>query len=193
VAWTGAHAHLHAGRRAGPATRLVHPAVQVTTAVRAAVSRPAGAPEAGPPTPDRVEIPSIGLSAAVATLPAAADLAVPVPADPDVAGWYAGGPSPGEVEPAVVVGHLDLDRGPGVFWRLAEARPGDEVRVHRLDGTEVRFAVARVARFPRAAFPSAEVYGATGDPELRLITCGGAFNQQTRQYDDNVVVFATAI
>jgi len=179
---------------AAPPPRSVHPAGQLTAQARAVVSQALGAAGEGSPQPppDRVEIPGIGVSAPVVALPPTADLAVPVPADPGMAGWYAGGPSPGEPGPAVVVGHLDSDRGPAILWRLADLRPGDEVTLHRGDGTERRFAVTRVERYARAAFPSEEVYGPTGEPELRLITCGGQFNPVTGQYADNVVVFATA-
>jgi hypothetical protein len=37
------------------------------------------------------------------------------------------------------------------------------------------------------------VYGPTPDPELRLITCGGALDHATRHYLSNVVVYATEV
>ena len=52
------------------------------------------------------------------------------------------------------------------------------------------FAVTRVAARPKTDFPTAEVYGPTVDPELRLITCGGTFDRSRRSYTDNVVVYA---
>ena len=42
--------------------------------------------------------------------------------------------------------------------------------------------------YPKARFPSAAVYGSTGRPELRLITCTGAFAHG--HYRGNLVVFA---
>ncbi len=35
-----------------------------------------------------------------------------------------------------------------------------------------------------------QVYGNTHRAELRLITCGGSFDQKSGHYVDNVVVFA---
>jgi Sortase domain len=93
----------------------------------------------------------------------------------------------------VVLGHLDADSGPAVFWSLARLRPWDDVVVDRADGGSARFRVDRIARFARASFPSGEVYGATASPELRLITCGGAFDWLAGEYGDNVVVFATLV
>jgi hypothetical protein len=37
------------------------------------------------------------------------------------------------------------------------------------------------------------VYGPTNEPELRLITCGGAFDPATGHYRDNVIAFATLV
>jgi hypothetical protein len=34
------------------------------------------------------------------------------------------------------------------------------------------------------------VYGPTDSPELRLVTCGGAFDRSIGHYTDNVIVFA---
>ena len=45
-------------------------------------------------------------------------------------------------------------------------------------------------RHPKAAFPTAQVYGDTVSAELRLITCGGAFDAASGDYLDNVVVYA---
>jgi sortase (surface protein transpeptidase) len=92
----------------------------------------------------------------------------------------------------VIIGHRDSDHGPGVFWRLDLARIGDEIMVSRSDGSQVRFVVRRVARYSRASFPTSDVFGTRTAPELRLITCDGRFNFLTRQYADNLVVFATA-
>ena len=48
----------------------------------------------------------------------------------------------------------------------------------------------RVERFDKDEFPSEVVYGNVDRPELRLITCAGAFNQAERSYEQNAVVFA---
>jgi hypothetical protein len=37
------------------------------------------------------------------------------------------------------------------------------------------------------------VYGPVPDPELRLITCGGAFDYATRHYLSNIVVYAAEV
>ncbi|GAA4747839.1 hypothetical protein GCM10023328_32800 [Modestobacter marinus] len=114
------------------------------------------------------------------------------PADVAQAGWFAAGPVPGEVGPAVLTGHVDDHTGPGVFSRLAELTAGDEVVVTGSDGRPVTFTVTRVAAHPKDDFPTEEVYGPTTGAELRLVTCGGDFDRSRRSYTDNVVVLATA-
>jgi sortase (surface protein transpeptidase) len=116
-----------------------------------------------------------------------------VPDSTSVAGWYTGSSRPGAVGPAVIVGHIDSRVGPGVFYRLAGLRRGDRVYVRRADGTLAAFRVTSVSTYPKDAFPTQAVYGPTPDAELRLITCGGAFDPSTGSYLSNVVVYAVAI
>jgi sortase (surface protein transpeptidase) len=112
------------------------------------------------------------------------------PQDFGRAGWFEGSPVPGAVGPAVIAGHVDSYDGPAVFFRLRDLAPGDEVVVDRADGTSARFTVTGLDRYPKAEFPTQQVYGPTHRPELRLITCGGDFDRDVRSYRDNVVVTA---
>lgn len=140
--------------------------------------------------PVRVRIPVIGVTSGLERLGRAADRSVEVPQDPQSAGWYAEGPRPGEVGPAVLLGHVDSRLGPAVFFRLRELVPGDEVLVDRADGTTARFVVSRLQQVPKDTFPTELVYYPTTQAELRLVTCGGTFDRRTGHYRDNVIVFA---
>jgi sortase (surface protein transpeptidase) len=94
---------------------------------------------------------------------------------------------------AVVLGHVDSARsGPGVFFDLRAAAPGDAIAVTRADGSVARFRVDRIGTYPKSAFPTAEVYGDLDHPGLRLITCGGHFDRAARSWTDNVIVYASA-
>lgn len=140
-----------------------------------------------------LDIPAIGVHTALLSLGLQPDGSVAVPPlDSREAGWYANSPTPGEVGPAVVLGHVDSARtGPGVFYDLRTVRPGDAVRVTRTDGTVAAFRVDQVSRYPKSMFPTAAVYGNIDHPGLRLITCGGAFDRAAHSYVDDVVVFAS--
>ncbi|MBN1096226.1 class F sortase [Blastococcus sp. TML/C7B] len=154
-------------------------------------ARPPPAPQAAAPV--RIRADAAGLDAAVAGTGLDRAGALAVPADPALAGWYAAGPAPGLPGPAVLAGHVDWAGRPAVFAGLHRLAPGDEVVVDRADGTSARFAVDRVLRAPKKAFPTAVVHGPTSGAELRLITCGGAFDRATGSYADNVVVFARLV
>ena len=143
------------------------------------------------PPPVRLRIPRMHVDERLVGLRVQADGTLASPADFDDPGWYRDGVAPGDRGPAVIVGHVDSFDGPAVFFKLETLRPGDQARVRRADGTTVIFVVDRVERFAKDSFPTEQVYGATKGPELRLITCGGGFNETTRHYDDNVVAFAS--
>jgi len=142
--------------------------------------------------PTRVVIPAIGVDSSLAEIGVDDSGALVPPEDYDLAGWFAAGPAPGEIGPAVLAGHVDDYTGPAVFYRLEDLTAGAQVLVTRADGQTVVFTVTRVSAYPKDDFGTDEVYGPTTDAELRLITCGGTFDRSRRSYTDNVVVFATA-
>jgi Sortase domain len=150
--------------------------------------RVADSEAASPPV--RLEVPAIGVAARVVRLGLGPDEAMQVPGDFAAAGWFAGGPVPGQLGPAVIAGHVDSRTGPAVFYRLGELRPGDVVMVERADGTRLRFLVERADRFPKVGFPTAAVFGPVPSAALRLITCAGDFDRASGHYLDNLVVFA---
>ena len=92
---------------------------------------------------------------------------------------------------AVIAGHVDSTSGPAVFYGLRDLSEGDEVTVSGEDGEDLIFVVRRTEQYPKDQFPTTDVYGETTEPELRLITCGGDFDDSTGHYRDNIVVYAT--
>jgi sortase (surface protein transpeptidase) len=174
-----------------PAAPASAPSPTLARATRTTMSGPSPSTALARPSPapTHIRIPAIGVSASVVRLGLERDGTLQVP-DFGVTGWYTGGPAPGETGPAVIAGHIDSRRGPAVFYRLRELRPGDEVAVERADGSTVRFAVHGVAQYPKRTFPTEAVFGPSPDPLLRLITCGGTFDRSRESYVDNIVVTA---
>jgi hypothetical protein len=140
--------------------------------------------------PVTVRIPSIGVTSSLDGLAVDGSGALVPPKHPDVAGWYAKGVAPGDPGPAVLAGHVDSRTGPGVFYRLPELKPGDEVYVDRKDGSSLTFVVSRTTAVEKTAFPTDLVYAPTPVSELRLVTCGGDFDQAAGSYVQNVIVEA---
>ncbi|SEF61226.1 Sortase family protein [Thermomonospora echinospora] len=142
--------------------------------------------------PVRLEIPRLGVRAPVLPVGRNRDGTVEVPPlhRPRHVGWYRHGPAPGSRGAAVLLGHYDDLRGPAVFYRLGEVRPGDVVRVVRRDRSVAVFAVDATEQVPKEGFPGRRVYGPVRYAGLRLVTCGGTFDHARRSYSDNVVVYA---
>lgn len=157
---------------------------------------PASAPSAGQDaaSPTSIRIPTINVSSPINQVGLNPDRTMEVPQPGpryDQAAWYRYSPKPGEVGPAVIIGHIDsAANGPSVFFKLGQLRPGQRIDVSRADNTTATFEVDSVASYPKESFPIKTVYGDTVRPELRLITCGGAFDDTNREYLDNTVVFA---
>lgn len=142
--------------------------------------------------PVTISIPSLDVESTIVPTGLLGDGTIDVPADPSIAGWFTGGPRPGERGPAVIMGHVDSKQyGPGVFYALRDIEVGAVVTV----GTTTEpqsFVVRSVERYPKDAFPTESVYGTVPEPALRLITCGGSFDRSIGHYRDNVVVYLTA-
>lgn len=158
-------------------------AVSATTGIAGPVL-PASAPV-------RLEIPALGVSTTdVVPLGLTADGAMTVPSEPATAGWYTAAPAPGALGPAVIAAHVDWRGEAGLFADLVDIAVGDSVRVTRADGRVAVFWVDRVNRFPKDTFPTATVYGPIDHAGLRLIICGGVFDDDRGSHRDNVVAFA---
>ena len=109
---------------------------------------------------------------------------------PEQAGWYSRGVTPGQLGPAVIVGHVDGAGRAGVFSRLKELSVGDEINVALVDGRTLKFEVHAVEKVLKSNFPTVKVYGNVDHPALRLVTCGGQFDPTRNSYLSNVIVYA---
>jgi sortase (surface protein transpeptidase) len=141
--------------------------------------------------PVGLAIPALGVTSAVIELGLEDDGSMEVPPGAYPAGWYDQSPTPGELGPAILAAHVDWGGKPGVFHAIRDLQPGDEVSVARQDGSIATFRVDRVDEYAKEAFPTDAVYGDLDHAGLRLITCGGDFDDDSGSYEDNVVVFAT--
>ena len=139
--------------------------------------------------PVEIRIPAIDVAARIVPRGLNVDGSMQVP-DFGLAGWYRLGPRPGEAGPAVVVAHVDSQAGPDVFARLDELRPGDEVTVVAADGSATRWVMTAAEQTPKDELPVARIWAPTTSPVLRLITCGGVFDEATGHYVDNLIVYA---
>ena len=142
--------------------------------------------------PVRITVDAVDIDSFVRPVGVAEDGQMELPPDPRVLGWYRFGPTPGVATAgsAVLAGHLDSRRyGLGPLVRLREVEPGDLVEVTSSDGSTTTYRVAGVTRYDQQALP-AELFARSGDPRLRIVTCGGDYDVDAGGYQQNLVVTA---
>jgi sortase (surface protein transpeptidase) len=147
--------------------------------------------------PVAIDIPAIGVHSVIQFVGLTSEHTLQVPAPGphyNEAAWYKYSSTPGSTGPAVIVGHVDsAAEGPSVFFDLGDLRPEDKVLVTRADGIVAVFTVDGVRSYPKDAFPTKLVYGKDEHAVLRLVTCGGPFDDSSGHYLDNIVVFASLV
>lgn len=180
------------------------------------------APNQGPPTvikvpesaapstprvaPASVDIPKINAHSTLIPLGLNPDqsLAAPDVKHPQQASYYcivdpnpqticSSGVLPGQVGPAVIIGHVDGAKQQGVFYNLKRLQEGDTFTVTLKDGTVLTFRVYKVREDAKTSFPTQVIYAPTSLPEVRLITCTGTWVGGSLGYADNLIVMASLV
>jgi len=189
LALTGGVGIVGAAALDGGSAYVAGPAPHVTVPRGPIAAPPDAAGDAAVPEPVFLVIPAIGVSTRLIRLGTTRQGAMAVPATTSVAGWYTASARPGAIGPAVIAGHVDSYRGPGIFFRLHLLHPGDRAFVLRANGTLAVFVITAVRTYRKAAFPVQAVYGPAPYAALRLVTCGGYFDRTSGSYLSNVVAY----
>jgi hypothetical protein len=173
--------------------------VPAPPAARGSGSAAIRGPELARSLPISISIPALGVKSRLLYVGLNPDGTIQVPPlnDPPLtneAAWYKYSPTPGQLGPAIIEGHVDsLRAGPSVFFRLGALKPGDLVYITLADRQVAVFKITGVRLYRKSQFPTSTVYGNTDYAALRLITCGGSFDEQSRHYSSNVVAFASLV
>ncbi len=141
--------------------------------------------------PGRIIIPKIAVDAELEHVGLGKTGNMAVPLHYANAGWYRGGPKPGEVGSAVIDGHVDNGLGSAaVFARLTELVEGDDIYIEREDGTRVHFKVVEQATYAINDVPLETIFNSKDAARLNLITCDGTWLPEEKMYDERHVVYA---
>lgn len=171
---------------------LVAAIVFVLAGCGATQATPVPPPADRVPAPTAISLPTIDAQSDLVRLGVNPDKTVQVPDvhTPEQAGWFAFSSKPGDVGPAVILGHVDGDHKPGIFYHLKNLKPGDDVVITRADGSKLTYDITKVWKADKDKFPTDEVYGNTEGSELRLITCGGEWVGGEYGYANNIIADA---
>lgn len=147
--------------------------------------------DAGPPL--TIALPSIEVTALVAPV-GVSQGNLQVPDDPAQVGWWVrSAPAGAKTGSVIIDGHVDTEhRGLGAFYRMGigDLRIGDRIVVTTMFGRQVSYRIYAQDVYPKAVGLPADVLAQSHKPRLVLITCGGRFDVNSRNYEDNVVVYA---
>jgi LPXTG-site transpeptidase (sortase) family protein len=171
-----------------PGTQLIGSKV-VTIAPPAAPRTETFNRVAGPITPSRLRIPSIGVDAQIGAVGLRNDGSMDVPDNLWTSSWLAAGPRPGQAGNAVIAAHRGVGT-PALFSHLENVQPGDRIYVSDAAGNEVIYEVTRVASLDLSASTQVAVFGPSTAQQLVLITCFGRYMAGPRTYDHRLVVFS---
>jgi hypothetical protein len=156
-------------------------------------NQPASGHRATPDRPVMLALPSVGVMAPVIAV-GVSEGNLQVPDDPAQVGWWTSSAEAGADTGSVIIdGHVDTaSGGPGALYRMGigKLQPGDTVVLTTVLGRKVNYRIYAQSVYLKAAGLPADIFAASREPRLVLITCGGAFDSAGRTYTDNVVVFA---
>ena len=146
---------------------------------------------AGPPMV--IALPSVDVTALVVPVGVSRGN-LQVPDNPTQVGWWVSSAVVGAKTGSVIIdGHVDTEHGGlGALYRMGigDLRAGDRIMVTTMFGRQVSYRVYAQDLYAKAAGLPADVLSQSREPRLVLITCGGPFDFTSRNYEDNVVVYA---
>lgn len=145
--------------------------------------------------PVRVTIDALGVDMPVEPHGLESDGQMSLPESPFVGGWYEIGPAPNSgAGNTVIAAHVD-DRveGVGPFAQLRSAAAGTRVTVTDAEGTRHTYEIVSVEKLDKQIVPWQDYFTNVGDQKLILVTCGGEFIEEIRNYTDNYIVTAEKV
>jgi len=140
--------------------------------------------------PVRLEIPAIGVDAGIEHVGVNSLNQMDVPKIPSDVAWYDRGPLPGQRGSAVINGHLDTATSPAVFYDLRKLIPGDEMVITYANNDRYVFVVTSKQRYYFDEAPMDQILGAASGRNLNLITCDGAWDGGSANYQQRLVVYS---
>jgi hypothetical protein len=143
--------------------------------------------------PERVVIDAAQVDAGVEILEVI-DGVMEQPTGSELVTWYKETGRLGEDNNVVIAGHLNWWNVPqAVFFHLEQLREGDRVEITGDDGKVYVFEVEWVRQESNLEPPALEVIGATDEPTLTLITCGGSWDPSISEYNERTVARALQV
>lgn len=149
-----------------------------------------------PNDPRYIRIPELGVLARVKNLGIDKNGAVDAPWNIYDAGWYNGSARPGNsFGSSLVLGHVSGWTGPGVFKNINRLVPGSQFEIEKGNGEKITYSVTKTEQIPLDQVNMAKILGTevAGQHDMKLMTCSGKYNKETKTYEDRFVVYAEVV
>lgn len=143
--------------------------------------------------PAQIEIPSIGVDAAIEPTGILENGEMGVPEDVDQVGWFEPGFKAGSKGHSVLAGHVDSLTGPAVFYDLTKVKTGELVTLTDTKGRKMIFEVKEINSYQTDQAPIKEIFGKSDKRMLNLITCTGDFNRDIGSHEERLVISAELV
>lgn len=151
-------------------------------------------PEVTIPRPVRVQVEGTGIDLEVIPGGVEANGAMALPDNHYQAAWYRYGPAPGAEEgSSVLAAHVDSRTEQLPIAGLKDVAEGTILTVTREDGSILRYATEGVENIAKRSLDGHRLFDRTGEPRLKLVTCGGEWLEAQDDYEDNVVLTAAPL
>ncbi len=149
--------------------------------------------EVPPPNPKYIEIPTIGVAKTrILSLGLHANGSIVTPSNIYDAGWYNASGKPGQPGVMFIFGHVSSWQARGIFYRLHDVRPGDQISITAGDNRRWLYQVDASQTYPVGEVNMQNVLSpaSPGAPTLRLMTCAGSIIRGTSDFTERLIVSA---
>lgn len=145
--------------------------------------------------PVRIRIPKLSVDTLIEEVTTDNLGRMDIPKDYNNTGWYSLGPKPGEKGSAVIDGHVDTPDGkPSVFASIDTLFPGDIIEIEDKKGSVNKFEIVSSTDYKLDDIPLDKIFdNKINEARLNLITCSGAWDKNTKMYQNRFVVYAKLV
>lgn len=149
-----------------------------------------------PEDPRYLRIPDINVFSRIKSLGVTPGGAVDTPKNIYDTGWYNDGARPGNpVGSSLILGHVSGWTGPGVFKNINKLAVGARFEIEKGTGEKVYYEVTRTEQIPAKEVDMSKILATevAGQHDIKLMTCSGRYNKETKSFDDRFVVYGKQI
>ena len=149
-----------------------------------------------PEDPRYLRIPDINVFSRIKNLGVTPGGAVDTPKNIYDTGWYDGGARPGNpVGSSLILGHVSGWTGPGVFKNINKLAIGARFEIEKGTGEKVNYEVTRTEQIVAIEVDMSKILATevAGEHDIKLMTCSGRYNKDTKSFDDRFVVYGKQV